>query len=333
MITKFMQASYSDVGSIAADGTYNLYNFFNNSRILLSFDCAVSGVPPIITRTYTEGSRTYSEALKLYGRSSGKMVAMLSTALNDDDLSVLTFSEAVDNLRVHYKQEASFISIGPAVGPVSISTMCQNADSPFVCVVLCKPLFLDAVPSLRFYTGPTGNVSGITALIAGLIGDFEYEAVETIINHEIRCNISYAYSTDADIGKVVSATLRSDVTDTMPKYSIVADLVVGIPSAGIQDSVIVGSENPANYLKRKYVPRYGTYDELGYVPMEPIVLECTDDGEVQASGRLIYEHSKLLTGEPDVSKYVVTLFCIKGAGNVSVYDNKQEFAELSEYEY
>ncbi len=332
MLSRFMKEAYVVIGNIGAGGTYTLTNVFNDSRILFSFECADPNAVPIVTRVYTSGGRTYSEALKLFGRSSGKMLAMVNTATVDTESSVLTFSTAVNNLTVYYKQEVEMLYQGAAVGPVSISTMGEFSVAPFSVAILCKPLFLEPRPSLVYYKGPTGLATGLTTWIAGLVGQYEYAATESTINKEVKCQIVYAYSTVANIGKVVSATPLI-ATDTAIKYTTVATLTVGIPEFGYQDPVIVGAENLSNYTKRAYVPRRGSHDELGYVPMEPIVLTCDSLNKVQASGRLSYEHSSLLLGEPAASKYIVTAFCLEGAGNVSIYTNAQEYAELPEYEY
>jgi len=336
MFSRFLVArNTSPYGNVIAGGSITPSVSTNFSRYCMRFECADPANVPTIIKTYPTTSPTHEEVIRPFGDSGGVMLAPFFSNINASTSVRITFSEAVNNVYVQDVTPGDMLYSSRSVGPVSINTYGPRAVVPFTVAITCKPLFLEPFPALRKYGGPIGTVSGLSAFFSSLVGDYEWNATEKVLNKEVRCGISYAYDSVASIGKVISATLRpAYVTSGISqKYATVADLVIGIPEGGLQDSVIIGSENPANYLKRSYQPRRGSHDELGFEQMPPILLECTEVDEVQASGRLRYEHSILLLSEPPVNKYIVSVNVIEGAGNVSIYDNEQEYAELSEYEY
>ena len=334
MFTKYMDGGgYFSDGNILADGYIEKnFNPAAASRLFMTFECDNPNNVPVIVKSVPSGAPTYEEALQIFGDSTGVMIAPFSVSIPQTTTTRFTFTEAVNDVRTYSAQTADMIYLSRSVGPVSISTYGLEAVAPFTVAILCKPLFLEPFPALTFYQGPTGSATGLTAFIASLVGLYEWDATEKIVNKQVRCNVNYAYSSVANIGKVVSATATIS-GDTAAKYTIVATLEIGIPENGFQDSVTICSENPADYTKRAYIPRRGSHDELGYVPMPPIVLSCENLNEVQASGRLRYEHSILLAEEAPVNRYSVSAYVLSGAGNVSIYDNQQEYAELPEYEY
>lgn len=330
MLSRFVNRPVSPValGNVSAGGYVDTGLGAQYSRFFLTFEPV--GAEPVVVHTHPAVLPVYEEAIQTFGNVSGVMIApFYSTISTVAPTHRFTFSTAVNNVQLYRCITVEMLYLSKSVGPVSISTYGPESSAPFTAIVTCKPLFLEPYPALRYYTGNPGNATNLDTFVTSLVNLKEYAATELILNKQVQCQIKYEYHVGKE-GLVVSAELLTDTT--APKYTLVANLVVGIPLGGAQNTVTVGIENLASYSKRAYVPRRGSHDELAYQTMPPIVLSCASLDEIQASGRLRYEHSILLTGEAAVNRYVVTVNVLEGSGNISIYDNEQEFAELAEYE-
>ena len=285
-----------------------------------------------VTMQYTNPALVQQSVLPWYGhRLYHKIVPFTAFQHKTNDFTVL-FPVAC-SLNIRPTPYARVLIESRSVGPILVSTVSDSSDVPFTVVFTAQPLFLENIRYIQRYKGPTGDTTALAVKAASMPGLWEYDLVRKLLDYELRANISYVASS-TDVGKVVSATVRSDYgeDDKAPKYAIAFDVVVNISSLGSQNSVVVGAENPANYTKRAYIPRRGSYDEMAFVPIQPVALRLTTKGAVAASGRLLYEHSNLLVQEPPCTKFIVTASVRAGRGVIYVGSDQIDFEELPEYE-
>lgn len=238
---------------------------------------------------------------------------------------------------IQAQDPSMLLALGSSVGPVSISTQCYGASHPFTVIFTARPLFLNRFPLLDTYSGSSTTVA--LSGISGLVGAYEHVAIEYAVNQLLRFKLTYAYDAGADIGKVISATIRSPYTSssTVPAYTLAADLVIARSYTGSQEygsqEIIVGAENPSNYLKKRYIPTPAYTYSMEYLPIQPVVLTA-GEGEVQSGGRIMFERSNLYLGEASPMRYLINCIVYEGAGQIMISpDHAPKFSELSEYEF
>ncbi len=237
---------------------------------------------------------------------------------------------AFGNVTLQFCTRCRFIVPSNAVGPFFASTKCAGADAPFTVVFHAKPLFLEQIPPLVFFKKKVENVTLPDPwIVPDVSNPYASIAIRQAVHYNVMLEIEYVVDA-ANVGKVVEVV--EEKTGSVEKYTLAGRIKVGIPVGGHTEKRIVGRQNPADFTKRGYVPRVGSYDELGYVPMDPVLLNVEDLDETKASGRMVYEHSRLLLNEPRCTKYVVSVLCLEGAGVVGMGHLDNESVELSEYE-
>lgn len=300
----------------------------------LTFECA-TGKPTATKYSYYEGSLQVplpDEPLSIFGDDSGVMVVPFTLSSLGNVWYYVKLSKAVTDVKLYPSSAPMYLAMGKTIGPVSLTSGAFDTQ-PFSVVLCAKPLFLDPVPYIEWYLGP-GTATSTVAVDweTDQIGEYSHVVVADAIEKKIRIRLKYAVD-NSNIGKVTAAIRLIDAeATTCPQYTLAAEFTVGLPTGTTHGDVVIGAENPAEYTKRRYVPRIGRHDTMNFEPIQPVVLTVDDIGEVQASGRILYEHSALLVDEPPCTKYLVYICPFSGSGTLSIFSDPYEYAELSEYE-
>lgn len=290
-------------------------------------------VPNIIVRHNPLGAGI-SFLLDSYGYVGGTYIAPMF-GIPGDTYRLSWTGGARLTFTVRPQQHNTLLVNGSSIGPVSVSTKCYDASFPFTVAFTARPLFVDRVPLMTFYSGDFSTVT-LADLTSILDGVPEYQAIQYAIDYKLQFELVYAVT--ATPGYVESVAFKTGYAagQSVTVYSLVATVTVGIPTGGSQnlpDPIIVGAENPSNYMMREYVPSRASCNSMAFLAMQPVVLSAGRD-EIQSSGRIIFERSNLYMGEAYPMRYIVTCSVLKGAGQVVISpDYAPKFTELSEYEF